>query len=138
MLRGGLVVGEVALSVMLLVGASLMMRTLMAVQGLRLGFDPERVLLMRLPLSRERYPDPERRVRVPRGSAAAHRSDSGGGGGGDQHRAAPAGRAEFAGGSFGQSAAGQPQGADSSRERATTRRRWGSGWRRDDFSRRRR
>ncbi len=62
MLRGGLVVGEVALSVMLLVGASLMVRTLMAVQGLRLGFEPERVLLMRLPLSRERYPDQARRV----------------------------------------------------------------------------
>jgi putative ABC transport system permease protein len=61
-LRGVLVVGEVALSVMLLVGASLMVRTLASVQGLRLGIEPERVLVLRIPFSRERYPDAARRV----------------------------------------------------------------------------
>jgi predicted permease len=62
LLRSALVVGEVALSVMLLVGASLMIRTLMSVQGLRLGIQPERVLVLRIPFSRDRYPDAARRV----------------------------------------------------------------------------
>ncbi|HUK19188.1 MAG TPA: ABC transporter permease [Bryobacteraceae bacterium] len=60
-LRSTLVVGEVALSVMLLVGASLMVRTLASVEGLRLGLDPGRVLVLRIPFSHERYPDAARR-----------------------------------------------------------------------------
>jgi putative ABC transport system permease protein len=62
LLRGALVTGEVALSVMLLVGASLMVRTLISIQGLRLGFTPENVLVLRIPFSHERYPDAARRV----------------------------------------------------------------------------
>ncbi|HMC58828.1 MAG TPA: ABC transporter permease, partial [Candidatus Solibacter sp.] len=46
-LRGILVVGEVALSLMLLVGASLMIRTLISVQSQDLGFQPGRVLTLR-------------------------------------------------------------------------------------------
>jgi putative ABC transport system permease protein len=61
-LRAWLVVGEVALSLMLLVGASLMIRTLIAVQTLDLGIRPDRILSMRIPLSRDRYPDANRRV----------------------------------------------------------------------------
>jgi predicted permease len=61
-LAGALVAGEVALSVMLLVGASLMVRTLAAVQGLHLGMEPEHVLVLRVPFSHERYPDAARRV----------------------------------------------------------------------------
>ena len=60
--RSALVVGEVALSVMLLVGASLMVRTLAAVQSLRLGIEPERVLVLRIPFSQARYPDAAPRV----------------------------------------------------------------------------
>ena len=60
-LRGSLVVGEVALSLMLLVGASLMIRTLIAVQGANLAFHPERILTLRIPLAEQRYPDTVRR-----------------------------------------------------------------------------
>jgi len=61
-LRKGLVVVEVALSLMLLVGAGLMMRTFMAVQDVDLGFRTDRLLTMRVPLPEQRYPDRERRV----------------------------------------------------------------------------
>jgi len=61
-LRGILVVGEVALSLMLLVGASLMIRTLISIQGIDLGFHPARILTLRIPFSDQRYPDAGRRV----------------------------------------------------------------------------
>jgi predicted permease len=60
-LRGALVVGEVALSLMLLVGASLMIRTLVAIEDLGLGIQPSRILTVRVPLSDKRYPDIARR-----------------------------------------------------------------------------
>ncbi len=59
--RNGLVVGEVALSLMLLVSASLMIRTLIAMQAQDLGFRSARVLTMSIPLSPERYRDATRR-----------------------------------------------------------------------------
>jgi predicted permease len=62
LLRKGLVVGEVALSLVLLAGASLMVRTLLAVQRADLGFRSERLLTMRIPLPDARYPDPARRT----------------------------------------------------------------------------
>lgn len=62
LLRSALVVGEVALSLMLLVGASLMIRTLFAMENLDLGIHPDRLLTMRIPLSRDRYPDASRRA----------------------------------------------------------------------------
>ncbi len=61
-ISNGLVIAEVALSVMLLVGAALMMRTLVAMQEVDLGIRPERLLTMRVPLAETRYPDPERRI----------------------------------------------------------------------------
>jgi predicted permease len=60
-IRGALVVGEVALSLMLLVGASLMIRTLLSIQSANPAAHPERVLTMRIPFSEQRYPTPERR-----------------------------------------------------------------------------
>jgi len=60
-LRNALVVGEVALSLMLLVGASLMIRTLFAIEDLGLGIQPSRILTLRVPLSDKRYPDTARR-----------------------------------------------------------------------------
>lgn len=60
--RSALVVCEVALSLMLLVGASLMIRTLIALQNLDLGIRPDRLLTMRVPLSDARYADTNRRV----------------------------------------------------------------------------
>jgi predicted permease len=57
LLLGALVVGEVALSLMLLVGASLMIRTLFSIQGKDLSFHPDRILTLRVPLSEERPPE---------------------------------------------------------------------------------
>ena len=61
-LRKSLVVAEVALSVMLLAGSSLLIRTFVAMQRLDLGFQPDRFLTMRVPLPAQRYPDAQRRV----------------------------------------------------------------------------
>ena len=60
-LRSSLVVGEVALSIMLLIGASLMIRTLFALESIDLGIQPDRILTLRVPLSDKRYPDTARR-----------------------------------------------------------------------------
>jgi putative ABC transport system permease protein len=61
-LRGALVVAEVALSLMLLVAAGLMIRTVMAVARLDLGIRPERVLTLRVPLQSQRYREPANRI----------------------------------------------------------------------------
>jgi putative ABC transport system permease protein len=61
-LRKALVVVEVALSLMLLVGAGLMIRTFFAVQDVELGFRTDRLLTMRIPLPEKRYPDAPRRI----------------------------------------------------------------------------
>jgi predicted permease len=61
LMRGALVVAEVALSVVLLVGASLMIRTLLSIQGANLTFHPDRILTLRIPFSEQRYPDANRR-----------------------------------------------------------------------------
>jgi hypothetical protein len=62
LMRNGLVVGEVALSLVLLVGASLMIRTVVAMKNVEPGFRPDRLLTMRVPLAQVRYPDAQRRV----------------------------------------------------------------------------
>jgi putative ABC transport system permease protein len=62
-LRGGLVAAELALAVVLLVGTGLMARTLIGMQQIPLGFDPTRVLTMRVPLPDTRYPEPTDRFR---------------------------------------------------------------------------
>src|SRR5439155_6151093 len=60
LLRNTLVIGEVALSLMLLVGASLMIRTLASLQSVDLTVKTDRVLTMRMPFSRQRTLDPNR------------------------------------------------------------------------------
>ena len=62
-LRNTLVIVEVALSVVLLVGASLMIRTLAEMKRVSLGFEPARVLSMRVPLDLKRYETAESRSR---------------------------------------------------------------------------
>jgi putative ABC transport system permease protein len=62
LLRKSLVVGAVALSIMLMVGASLMIRTVLAVGRVGLGFEPDRVLTLRVPLPERKYPDAARRT----------------------------------------------------------------------------
>ena len=51
--RSGLVIGEVALSLMLLVGAGLLMESLYRLHQQKLGFDPQHVLTMTTPFAPE-------------------------------------------------------------------------------------
>ncbi|HKW49248.1 MAG TPA: ABC transporter permease [Gemmatimonadaceae bacterium] len=95
-LRSALVVAEVALSLVLLVGASLFVRTFVGLRHVAVGFDPSRILTMRFYLPGTRYDssrtqqeavnDIMRRVTGLPGIEAATISNMiplGGGGGGD-------------------------------------------------------
>ena len=61
-LRGLLVVAEVALAVVLVIGAGLMIRSLAALGQIDLGFNPQRMLTMQLSLPAARYDTPEKVV----------------------------------------------------------------------------
>jgi len=62
-LHGALVVAQVGLSLILLVGAGLLIRSLIALQRLDLGFHPENVLAMTMILPEEKYAEaPQCRV----------------------------------------------------------------------------
>ncbi len=54
-LRNTLVVVEVALSMVLLVGAGLLMRSFVALQNVELGLNPDNILVARLPLPKGQY-----------------------------------------------------------------------------------
>src|SRR5262245_22688373 len=56
-LRGALVIGEVALTLVLLAGAGLLLRSLVEMQRVDLGFNPERLLTMRVSLLDSKYPE---------------------------------------------------------------------------------
>jgi predicted permease len=61
-LRAGLVVAEVALAVVLLIGAALMTRTFIQLNGIDAGFDPDNVLTVAVGLDTGRYADEAARV----------------------------------------------------------------------------
>lgn len=61
-LRGAFVVAEVALAVVLVIGAGLMVRSLGALGRVPLGFSPDGVLTLRMALPRAGYGTPERVV----------------------------------------------------------------------------
>jgi putative ABC transport system permease protein len=54
--RSGLIVGEVALSLILLVGAGLLMRSFERLQSVKPGFDPSRLLVLTIKLPTSGYP----------------------------------------------------------------------------------
>ncbi len=54
-LRNAVIVFEVALSLTLLVGAGLLMRSFVALQEVQLGLRPDHILVARLPLPQDRY-----------------------------------------------------------------------------------
>ncbi len=58
--RSLLVVSEVALSLVLLVGAGLLIRSFVALLGVPPGYDPSRVMTATLDVTRAVYPEPER------------------------------------------------------------------------------
>ncbi len=63
-LRGVLVAAQIALSLSLLVGAGLLVRSLWAMTSAPLGFEPEGVLTARVELPSAAYPTPEQRAVV--------------------------------------------------------------------------
>ena len=60
--RNALVIVEMALAVVLLVGAGLMLRSIWALQREPIGLNPENVLTMRVSVTATSYPEPERVV----------------------------------------------------------------------------
>ena len=58
-LRGGLVVAEVAMTLVLLLGAGLLIRTIIRLRSVDTGFDPKNVLTMNIGLPNAKYPKPE-------------------------------------------------------------------------------
>ena len=58
--RGVLVVSEVALALVLLIGAGLMIRSILSLRSVQPGLDPHNVLTMQVPLASAAYDDPEK------------------------------------------------------------------------------
>ncbi len=69
-LRSGVLVAEIALSVMLLLGAGLMVRSLARMQAVELGLETDDVAMFRISLPSARYPDADTRVRFVDGLTA--------------------------------------------------------------------
>ncbi len=60
--RAALVIAEVALSLVLLTGAALLLRSFRSLEELNRGFEPDHILTLRLSIPKSRYPDHERIV----------------------------------------------------------------------------
>ena len=59
--RAALVVAQVAFSVMLLIGAGLLIRSFVSLSGVDLGFEPDRVMTMQVPIDFNAHTEPEQR-----------------------------------------------------------------------------
>ena len=85
-LRSGLVIAEVALSVLLLTGTGLMVRTLSALHHVDLGFDPKNLLWVQLAMPEGRYDTAEqKRIFFEEGDDPPHFSPAGSYRGGGSH-----------------------------------------------------
>jgi predicted permease len=62
-LARALIVSEIALSLLLLTGAGLLMQSVLKMGAARLGFDPDRLLVMNTGLPEQRYADPAKKLR---------------------------------------------------------------------------
>jgi len=62
-LRGALVVGQVTVSLVLLAGTGLLIRSLARLAGTNPGFDPHHLLTGEIQLLAAQYPDPDQRIR---------------------------------------------------------------------------
>jgi len=62
--RSALVVAQVAFSVMLLIGAGLLVRSFVSLSGVDLGFDPEHVVTMQVPVDFNTFQAPEQRWEI--------------------------------------------------------------------------
>src|SRR5262249_49644881 len=60
--RGLLVMAQMALTVVLLTGAGLLLKSFSRLQDVSLGFQPEHLLTARLPLAGQRYADKQTRI----------------------------------------------------------------------------
>lgn len=61
-IRGGLIIGEVALTLVLLVSVGLLLRSFVSLQGVHPGFEDENVLTFGLTIPGARYPTPDDRI----------------------------------------------------------------------------
>jgi putative ABC transport system permease protein len=61
-LRGALVVAEIAIALVLLIGAGLMLRSFVAMAREDIGFDPRNALGFEIGVSDEKYPEEKRRI----------------------------------------------------------------------------
>ncbi|HWA09649.1 MAG TPA: ABC transporter permease [Opitutaceae bacterium] len=61
-LRRGLIVGEVALSLVLLVGAGLLLHSFIRLMQVSPGFNPEQAMVVQFAVSNAKYPDNDRRA----------------------------------------------------------------------------
>ena len=106
-LRGALIVAEVALSLLLLVGAGLLIRSAIALQRTDTGFEPRGVLSARLTLPATSFTEPTRihdtlrrineaAAAIPSASSAAITSYAAMGGGGGSNGLVPEGQAPVA------------------------------------------
>jgi putative ABC transport system permease protein len=63
-LRGFLVVSQVSLSLLLLAGAGLLIKSFFNLRAMNPGFDPQRLMTMSLTLPRVRYPELDQQIRA--------------------------------------------------------------------------
>ncbi len=61
-LRDGLVVSQIGIALMLLMGAALLIQSLMALHKVDLGFQPQNVLVMHVEVPQVRYPQPQQQT----------------------------------------------------------------------------